>query len=146
MTHRAKFFLLSFSFVFLVSALIANEVASNYDAYSNYKSLNEIDREYLPAVFDASFPPTITPILPTNTPKPTPSNTGEPNNDPCNAFPINTNEVNYFFPEDEHDWYVFNLYKPARLKIKLEPVDEIYWTWHRRWSVYTGNCLSLSLL
>lgn len=46
--------------------------------------------------------------------------TGEPNDSCSIAYPILTDTVYEFYPDDEHDWYTFRLEDEAELTIHLQ--------------------------
>jgi hypothetical protein len=44
---------------------------------------------------------------------------GEPNDGPCQAYPINLNHDYYFLPDDENDWYQFELPSSGNVVVEL---------------------------
>ena len=66
----------------------------------------------------------------------------EPNNSPCQAYPIGLNTTHKFLANDDNDWYRFVLDKAGQVTIELNnfvPKAGQIWLW-------SGSCDNLSLI
>ena len=66
----------------------------------------------------------------------------EPNNSPCQAYPISINTTHEFLANDDNDWYRFLLDNAGQVTVELTnfaPKDGQIWLW-------SGSCDSLSLI
>lgn len=66
----------------------------------------------------------------------------EPNNSPCQAYPIGLNTTYEFTANDDNDWYRFQLDEAGQVTVELTnfvPEDGQIWLW-------SGSCDSLSLI
>ena len=64
---------------------------------------------------------------------------GEPNDSPCTAMPINTNQDNYFLADDFDDWYRFELDSTQIVEVELSN----FMTTSGQLIVYAGTCSDL---